>query len=163
MTTANGSTTTARTITVPSPDAAPPLLSVKPPLVDRNGWNWVKREGRDAAALAGLVEEFVEYFNARYAWTTEHLIPPCWTLHGALIEEITTLMWSRWSAFESEDGTPEAAETWHTYYLPGFLARVNSWLGNHAAAECRSGNHERSRLSKARPRHQIARQSAPAQ
>jgi hypothetical protein len=115
---------------------------VQPPLIERNGWNWANREDPDARLLSGLIEEFVEYFNARYAWTTEHLIPPCWALHGALVEEITTLMWSRWAAFESTDATPVAHETWHTYYLPGFLARVNMWLGNHAAAECRSGNHQ---------------------
>ena len=95
---------------------------------------------------AALLEQFVAYFNGRYAWTTDHVIPPCWVLHGALIEEITTLMWSRWSAFESSDATPEAAQAWHTYYLPGFLTRVNIWLGNHAAAECRSGNHQPSSI-----------------
>jgi hypothetical protein len=142
MTTANVSAGTARRPSVPGPDPAAPVLSLNPPLVDRNGWNWVNREAQDTTALARLVGKFVDYFNARYAWTTDHRIPPCWALHGALVEEITTLMWSRWSAFESKDGTPEAAETWHTYYLPGFLARVNMWLGNHAAAECRSGNHQ---------------------
>jgi hypothetical protein len=159
MTAANGSAGTTRRPIVPAPDPAPPVLSLKPPLVDRNGWNWVDRHGQDAAALSGLLGEFIEYFNARYAWTTEHLIPRCWALHGALIEEITTLMWSRWSAFESQDATPEAAEAWHTYYLPGFLARVNMWLGSHAAAECRAGNHEHSAI-RGRPGRASARSSS---
>jgi hypothetical protein len=155
MTSANGSTTSRRLL-VPSPDPPPPILSLKPTLVDRNAWNWVDREGQDAAALSGLLEEFVDYFNGRYAWTTEQTIPPCWALHGALVEEITTLMWSRWAAFESDDADPTAAQVWHTYYLPGFLTRVTMWLGGHGAAECRSGNHEQSRLPKARSDHRQA-------
>ncbi len=35
MTSANGSTTTGRRLLVPSPDPAPPILSLKPTLVDR--------------------------------------------------------------------------------------------------------------------------------
>ncbi len=48
-------------------------------------------------------------------------MPPRWAAHGALVEELTTLMWARWPAFEGPAATPEAAQTWHTYYLPGFL------------------------------------------
>ena len=145
MTATNGPTKTTPPAVALSPDPAPPALRLKPPLVDANAWNWAKREGHVATALAALLGEFVEYFNARYAWTPDHLIPPCWARHGALIEELTTLMWSRWSAFQSPHATPEAAQTWHTYYLPGFLARVNTWLGS-AAADCRSGNHEPSSI-----------------
>ena len=113
-------------------------------------WNWANRASEDEAILADIARQFVAYFNHRYAWTTEHLIPLCWARHGALVEEVTTLMWSRWSAFESAEATPEAAEAWHTYTLPGFLARVDMWLGS-AGAECRSGNHEPSTISG--PRH----------
>lgn len=145
MTAANG-TAPARRSALARPDPAPPGLSIDPPLVDGNPWNWVGRVSSEAKLLGAIAEEFVEYFNARYAWTTDHLIPPCWPLHGALVEEITTLMWSRWSAFQSDEATPEAAQAWHTYYLPGFQARINLWLGSHVAAECRAGNHEPSRL-----------------
>jgi hypothetical protein len=110
-------------------------------MVARNGWNCVDRHGEEATTMAQLLADFVAYFNDRYAWTADHLIPACWTHHGALVEEITTLMWSRWSAFESPDATAEAAQSWHTYYLPGFMARVNTWLGS-AAPECRAGHHE---------------------
>jgi hypothetical protein len=44
------------------------------------------------------------------------------------------------------DVTPEVAQTWHTYYLPGFMARVNMWVGNHAAGECRIGSHQPSSI-----------------
>ncbi|GAC1581112.1 MAG: hypothetical protein NVS3B18_14720 [Candidatus Dormibacteria bacterium] len=133
-----------------APDPSPPVLSADAPLVEGIAWNWVGRHGHDATALADILEEFVGYFNGRYAWTAEHLIPGCWARHGALVEEITTLMWSRWSGFESPDATPEAAQAWHTYYLPGFMARVNAWLGS-AAAECRSGNHEASGIRSRTP------------
>jgi hypothetical protein len=118
-------------------------------MVGRNGWNWVDRHGDEAATMAELLHGLVAYFNDRYAWTADHLIPVCWARHGALVEEITTLMWSRWSAFESPDATAEAARSWHTYYLPGFLARVNTWLGS-AGPECRAGHHEPSAIPERR-------------
>jgi hypothetical protein len=93
--------------TVSGPEPPPPALSLDTPPLDGNGWNWVNRRDRDATLLAGLLEEFVEYFNGRYAWPTEHVFPPCWAFHGALVEEITTLMWSRWSAFEAPGTSPK--------------------------------------------------------
>jgi hypothetical protein len=132
-----------------SPQVPPPALTLKPPMVGRNGWNWVDRHGEEAAAMAERLHGFVAYFNDRYAWTADHLIPACWARHGALVEEITTLMWSRWSAFESPDATAEAAQSWHTYYLPGFLARVHTWLGS-AGPECRAGHHEPSAIPERR-------------
>jgi hypothetical protein len=129
-----------------APRLPPPALQLKPPMVSGNGWNWVDRHGEEAATMAELLAAFVAYYNDRYAWTADHLIPACWARHGALVEEVTTLMWCRWSAFESPDATVEAAQSWHTYYLPGFLSRVNTWLGA-ASAECRAGNHEPSTIA----------------
>jgi hypothetical protein len=145
MTAVNTTTGSARAAMTLVPNPSPPALGLEQALVEGSPWNWVDRHGQVEAALAGLLETFVEYFNARYAWTTEHTIPPCWARHGALVEELTTLMWSRWSAFEAPKATVEAAQVWHTYYLPGFLGRVNGWLGTHTAAECRSGKHQQPR------------------
>jgi hypothetical protein len=131
------------------PDPAPPALPINAP-VEGNLWNWVHRQNFNEEQMGGFLVEFVEYFNHRYAWTPEHTIPPCWERHGALIEEITTLMWTRWTAFQSPHGTADAAQSWHTYYLPGFLDRVNRWLGS-AAAECRSGHHEPSPINPPSP------------
>jgi len=102
--------------------------------------------GGQAAQLGEQLTEFVDYLNGRYAWGTEHTIPPCWAAHGALVEELTTLMWARWSAFEGPGATPEAAQTWHTFFFPGFMARMITWVGRQALGECRAGNHEPSRL-----------------
>jgi len=129
------------------PDPAPPLLAK--PKDEPSPWDWAGCSGAGAAQLGEQLREFVAYLNGRYAWGTEHTVPPCWAAHGALVEELTTLMWSRWSAFEGPAATPEAAQAWHTYYLSGFMARMSTWVGRQAVGECRAGNHEPSRLGPA--------------
>ena len=140
--------TTARRAT---PDLRPAL---RPPELDDpatgenrpGGWDWAAQTDTTAVYLADALDTFVAYFNARYAWTREQTIPPCWAHHGALIEEITTLMWSRRAAFQGPVASAEAAQTWHTYHLPLFTARITTWIGHEAAADCRSGHHQPSRL-----------------
>ena len=68
-------------------------------------------------------------------------------VHGALVEELTTLMWSRWAAFSGPDATVDAAQTWHTYTLPAFLSRLAFWIGPQTLPDCRAGNHQPSRLT----------------
>jgi hypothetical protein len=134
-----------------TPDLRPIFL---PPELDHlaeeengpGGWDWASQANTTTAYLADALDCFVAYFNARYAWTREQTIPPCWAEHGALIEEITTLMWSRWAAFQSPLAGPETAQSWHTYHLPSFTARINTWIGLEAAADCRSRHHQPSRL-----------------
>ncbi len=129
------------------PDPAPPLLA---PLREEScPWDWAGCTGDGATQRAEQLGEFVAYLNARYAWGTQHTVPPCWAAHGALVEELTTLMWARWSAFEGPAATPEAAQVWHTYYLPGFMARLTTWVGRQALAECQAGDHGPSRLEAA--------------
>jgi hypothetical protein len=114
-------------------------------------WNWAGQTDEEAGYLEAALGEFVAFYNTRYAWHKEHTIPPCWAEHGAVIEEITTLMWSRWAAFEGRQASPEAAQMWHSYHLPLFIKRVNTWIGAEAAADCRSGHHQPSRLAAAEP------------
>jgi hypothetical protein len=114
-------------------------------------WNWAGQSDEEAGYLASDLSEFVAFYNTRYAWHKEHTIPPCWAEHGAVIEEITSLMWSRWAAFEGRQASPEAAQMWHSYHLPLFIKRVNTWIGAEAAADCRSGHHQPSRLAAAEP------------
>jgi hypothetical protein len=139
------------------PDQPPPELPDPLAAGDTNAWDWAHTDLTARAELADHVADFVAYLNSRYAWTREHTVPPCWAGHGALVEELTTLMWSRWSAFQAPTATPEAAQAWHAYYLPGFLARLNYWLGPQGALDCRAGKHEPTRLHRGIDRPSQAR------
>lgn len=141
---------------VAPPDLDPPAgEDAKPP-----PWDWAHLTDTDAARQADALERFVDYFNHRYAWTREQTIPACWARHGALTEEATTLMWSRWAAFQGPLASAEAAQAWHTYHLPLFLARITSWTGLEAVADCRSGHHQPSRLTGVAPALNSALRSA---
>ena len=59
------------------------------------GERWAGQPAAPAAELTRHLDQFVSYLNSRHAWSSDQTIPPCWTAHGALVEELTTLMWSR--------------------------------------------------------------------
>lgn len=105
-------------------------------------WNWLELDRDEAATMWRVLAEFVDYLHARYLERTEQRIPPCWAEHGALVEELTTLFWARWLAFESREATPGSAESFHAYLLPGFLERMAHWLGPDRLRKCQAGKHE---------------------
>jgi len=125
------------------PKPAPPELSAPAPGRKRP-WDWCAvTDDLASADVHGELAKFVAYFNARYAWTPTQAIPACWARHGALVEELTTLMWSRWAAFSSGSASAEAAESWHRQSLPSFMGRLDAWMGGAAGAgECRAGSHK---------------------
>ena len=42
----------------------------------------------------------------------ETVIPPCWALHGAMVEELTAL-WSAWQGAYTPTASPSAPAHWH--------------------------------------------------
>ncbi len=109
---------------------------------DTRPWNWLELDKSSAAQLWRILSEFVTYFNARYGERPELCIPPCWAEHGAVVEELTTLWWARWQAFESAHASIGGAQYWHTYSVPGFFERLSRWLGADRLERCRQGRHE---------------------
>ncbi len=103
-------------------------------------WNWMELDAEDADQLFALLSGFVSYFNARYGERPEQRIPPCWAEHGALVEELTTLFWARWHAFESPHGSIGGAQYWHSYTLPSFYEHMRGWLGS-GLVSCEHGYH----------------------
>ena len=103
-------------------------------------WNWMELSAEDADKVFSLLCGFVEYFNSRYAERPQHRIPPCWAEHGALVEELTTLFFARWQAFESPHASVGGAQYWHAYTLPSFFERMRAWLGSELVS-CQSGRH----------------------
>lgn len=77
------------------------------------------------------------WINREYAWKPTHLIPPCWTRHPHIANELPVLAFSRWLADDALG--PEALEEWHRYALPTFLDRMQNRLGE---STCRSGKHQ---------------------
>ena len=80
----------------------PPAGSMADPDYQPGGvwpWDWTAIDARQARRMWTRLRGLVEFLNQRYAWDHTQLIPPCWAFHGGLVEELTTLYWSRWAAF----------------------------------------------------------------
>ena len=103
-------------------------------------WNWMELDADEADKLWGLLVKFVAFVNRRYADRSTRRIPPCWAEHGALVEELTTLWWARWQAFESPHASIGGAQYWHSYTLPGFFERTARWLEDDLLP-CQQGQH----------------------
>ncbi|GAA2062015.1 hypothetical protein GCM10009839_86370 [Catenulispora yoronensis] len=104
-------------------------------------WSWTELPGDEAAALMDLLAAFVEDYNLRYAWAPGQLIPPCWPAHGSILEELTTLWWSRYLAFDAPGARIADAQAWHDRWLPGFLQRLPGWMEG-TRPTCTTGKHD---------------------
>ncbi len=124
----------------------PPAGSMADPDYQPGGvwpWDWTAIDARQARRMWTRVRGLVEFLNQRYAWDHTQLIPPCWAFHGGLVEELTTLYWSRWAAFSGPDASADRAQNWHTYHLPAFYQRMSMWCGGpHNLTQCQSGQHQ---------------------
>ena len=101
-------------------------------------WTTADLTTRERAAHLDLLLQWVDYLNTTYTWTAAHLIPPCWPVHPGLERELTTLYWTHYEAFETEQATPDAAQVWHDRYRPGFHSRLATWI----SPECQLGKHQ---------------------
>ena len=107
---------------------------------DVRPWNWLELDANEAEKLWSLLFGFVSFFNKRYGERIDKQIPPCWAEHGPIVEELTTLMFARWHAFESPQGSVGGAQYWHSYTLPAFYIRILDWFGDDVLA-CQQGGH----------------------
>ena len=103
-------------------------------------WNWLELGADEAALVWELLEGFVDFLNQRYGVDLATRVPPCWAEHGAVIEELTTLAFSHWQAFGSEQASIAGAQTWHSGVLPAFYERLGRWLKG-TRTSCDVGRH----------------------
>lgn len=105
-------------------------------------WSWTGKTRDQRLQMFERVANFVEFFNARYATSRERTIPPCWMLHGGLVEEVTTLWWYRWLAFDSDGATVQLAQAFHTDILHRFYEHQARYFASaDALIHCQSGQH----------------------
>lgn len=96
--------------------------SLRDPKMRRDLWKWLG--------------EVVVWLNQEYTWDTVAMIPPCWSHHPHIVNDLAVLADQRRAAGRSLDSN--AMEVWHRETLPGFTARMQSRLNQ----QCASGQHK---------------------
>ena len=87
-------------------------------------WTWRELDVDQARATWTALNSFVDWLVRRY--DLADVIPHCWYLHGALIEELTAL-WASWTAaYLDPRAEPNAPIVWHERFA-GFRERLSSW------------------------------------
>jgi hypothetical protein len=87
---------------------------------------WCWREARPATTETMWQEltAWVDWLNSRYV--LDEQIPPCWTRHGAMIEELTALYAGWNAAYIDIDARGFDPLAWHEA-LARTLSRVREW------------------------------------
>lgn len=99
---------------------------------------WCYHDPPPAGPHVDILPAWVAWWNLRYAPTSRaQQIPYCWLEHDGLAAEIATLYWTWRKAFFDAKATADAAQTWHDRWLPGFQARMKTWV----PTDCLNGNH----------------------
>jgi hypothetical protein len=84
---------------------------------------------------AGL-RAWVAWLHGRYELSVEERLPPCWTLHPGLVEELHALRaWREEIYGTGQAGMGQAARYWHAELRATIQAATTMW-----AAGCRTGH-----------------------
>lgn len=76
--------------------------------------------------LRGLGRWVCEVLLTRYPHAGD-VIPPCWPMHPAAVEELDVLWWG-WHEWTGKTGTAQDASDWHKDSLPGTVERISEFL-----------------------------------
>lgn len=106
----------------------------------RPPWTWAALDQTERAALARMIDVWVDTYNHIHAITPTELIPPCWPRHPALATELAVQLWLWYHAHMDPRTTPLIAGDYYLRHLPGFRSRIDRLLGA-SPGECRRGEH----------------------
>lgn len=96
---------------------------------------WPMLAEAERGARAQELVDWVSWVVDRY--TLDHrTIPPCWSQHGALLEELSALR-TAWLTAYSEDSGGDAPLRWHADFEAA-RHRLTDWV---ARTGCRPGEH----------------------
>jgi hypothetical protein len=110
------------------------------PELRRPPWTWAALTPTEQAALARLIDVWVQAYNRVHAITPNELIPPCWRQHPALAAELAVQLWVWYFAHLDRKTTPLQAGEYYLRHLPAFRSRIDRLLGV-SPGECRRGEH----------------------
>jgi len=86
--------------------------------------NWKIADPSIAAAELSALDAWLRWFVPRYNLTS--LVPPCWTQHPPMVEELSALYAAWRGAYSDPAANPDAGLTWHEQ-LDRWRARWANW------------------------------------
>lgn len=97
--------------------------------------DWTRLSADDAVTARDALTAWVRWLVGHYALDHRD-VPPCWDLHGALVEELTALHTAHRACFDPAGG-PMGPSEWHQV-LANTRARLQLWASR---TGCRPGEH----------------------
>lgn len=103
-------------------------------------WTWSLLRSGERAALARMIDVWIDTYNYVHATNPHDIVPPCWRHHPALATELAVQVWLWFNAHIHPQATPQIAGDYYLRHLPGFQTRLDHMLGT-SPPECRRGEH----------------------
>lgn len=124
-----------------APKEAPPRSGVPPLPPPISPINWWKLDDEERQEVLELLSVWVPELVRRYA-LTETVVPPCWYLHEALIQELLALYQYRNQNQFLPVAPPVAPKEFH-YEFQLAIGRLRGWV---ATTQCNAAEHNSDRI-----------------
>lgn len=118
------------------PDSSPDVQDPAP-------WNLKDGSERQRRKILAQLFDWIGWYNQTYPGVEEHVIPPCWFRHTAVVQELLAVFVAWQAAYCGLEDPDDAPAYWHERILHPVIARLSSdkaagWgncLGTHREAQ----------------------------
>ena len=87
-------------------------------------WNLKDGTPQQQQKILTELNEWIDWYNKTYPGVEEHLIPPCWYKHGAVVQELLAVFVAWQAAYCGLVDPDDAPASWHERILHPTIARL---------------------------------------
>lgn len=87
-------------------------------------WNLKDGTGEQQRKILRQLQDWIDWYNQTYPGVEEHLIPPCWFRHPAVVQELLAVFVAWQAAYCGLVDPDDAPAYWHERILHPTIARL---------------------------------------
>ncbi|WP_175475529.1 hypothetical protein [Arthrobacter sp. UCD-GKA] len=100
--------------------------SSSPDQQDSAPWNLKDGSEKQRGKILGQLYDWIGWYNDTYPGVEEHVIPPCWFRHRAVVQELVAVFVAWQAAYCGLEEPDDAPAYWHERILHPTIARLSS-------------------------------------
>lgn len=99
--------------------------SSSPDLQDPAPWNLKDGTQKQQGKILEQLYDWIGWYNETYPGVEEHVIPPCWFRHSAVVQELVAVFVAWQAAYCGLEDPDDAPAYWHERILHPAIARLS--------------------------------------
>ncbi len=96
-----------------------------PDFQDPSPWNLKDGTEKQRRKILVQLDDWISWYNDNYPGVEEHVIPPCWFLHSAVVQELVAVFVAWQAAYCGLEEPDDAPAYWHERILHPTIARLS--------------------------------------